>query len=150
MKKNIVIIGAAVLVAILGYSYYWYTIHPLRARPSKEGEACHEKCRAILHENLIKCGDDCLPVGEPFFAYDKVTGKCVSKVEISKDYYRDWYINDCNTNTYISRWNPTPKDLITLTAEGIDTMELEWYQKNKMENFIDFNSNNVEVFWISP
>ncbi|MDD5110055.1 MAG: hypothetical protein PHI63_02475 [Patescibacteria group bacterium] len=153
MKKNIVIIGALTLIVVLSY---WYLKNPPRAHPSKGGEVCLEKCRAILRENLTKCGDDCL-TGAPFFAYDKVTGKCLSKVLIAKSNYQDLYVNDCNTNQYISRWNPTQEELAKLSKEKIGESQLEVItsQDKLLGNLIDLRSNNlpsdkVEGFLFGP
>ena len=146
MKKNIVIIGVLTLIVVLGY---WYIKHLPRARLSKGGEICHEKCRAILRENLKKCGEDCL-TGAPFFAHDKVSGKCLSRVNLDNKKYYDYYVNDCKTNQYITRWNPTQEELAELPS--IDGMAGETRINNSklLNNLVDLASDKVEGGLFGP
>lgn len=151
MKKNIVIIGSLILVVVLGYAYFWYKNNPPRTKLSKEGMVCYEKCRDILRENFKKCGEDCY-TGAPFFAYDKTSGKCLSNVDIEGTNYINLYVNDCKTDTYISRWNPTKEELSKLSAERINTLQLEFVSKHTkmLEELIDLSSKKVEGYLFGP
>ena len=149
MKKNIVIIGALTLIVVLGYAYYWYTKNPPRAKLSREGEVCYEKCRAILRKNFNKCGEGCF-MGAPFFAYDKVTGKCLSRVNLENREYYDIYVNECQTNEYISRWNPTQDELTKIISIDGKADETKRNNDKLLEDLIDLSSNKVEGSLFGP
>lgn len=145
MKKISAIVIPLVLIFALGFTYYWYKKNPPRVRLSKAGEMCYEKCRNILRENFKRCGDGCY-TGAPIFAYDKSKGKCISRVNLYNKNLYDFYVNDCNTNKFISRWNPTQEELAKLTNEQITGMadEIMTYQSNILNDLVDLGSNEVE------
>ncbi len=116
MKKKFVLTAATLLLISAFIIVFYYVrvrqIFPYQYR-SAQNKACEEKCGNIYREDLIKCGKKCEDYvsGDPVYAFDSASNKCLYRADILGSYYYDGYIKDCNTNEYITRWNPTPEEL---------------------------------------
>ena len=114
MKKILLIGLSAIALVVAGYGYLWYRnkSFPYKYR-SETNKICEEKCRLIYREDLKKCSGKCdnYVSGNPVYAFNSELNRCLYKAEILGDNYYDAYIKDCNTNEYVTRWNPTPEEL---------------------------------------